>query len=263
MQIISLHVDSDILQSDDLAKIIADSAKAACGGIRDGDVLVISQKVVSKQEGRIVKLDSVHPSALAKGIASQYEKDPRIVELILKESARIVRMRDGIIIVETHCGIICANAGVDESNVKNGYAALLPIDPDASACRLQEEISQRASRRTSVIISDTFGRPFRIGQTDCAIGVAGLVPTVDYSGKADGFGKTLRVTEIAIADELASAAELVMGKTQFCPAAIVRGSDLAHDVDEFAENSHHNETAPKDGTGAKLLLRHRSADLFR
>lgn len=271
MQVIPIHVDSEIYEFDDLAQIIVDSA---AGNICNGDILVISQKAISKQEGRTIGLDSVSPSMLASGIASQYEKDPRIVELILGESARIVRMRDGIIIVETHCGIVCANAGVDESNVKHGYATLLPVDPDATAQKIQSEISQSTSCRISVIISDTFGRPFRTGQTDCAIGVAGLMPLVNYDGKIDTVGRTLRVTETAIADEIASAAELVMGKTKFCPAAIVRGSDFGHDIDmfdtvEYGNNHNCDNTCDDDDkilkntNGARLLLRMSDADLFR
>ena len=252
MQVIPIHVASEITPTDNLAKIIVNSLSC---NVHDGDILVVSQKAVSKQEDRIVQLNSVSPSMLANGIASQYEKDPRIVELILEESARIVRMRNGVIIVETLCGFVCANAGVDESNVQQGYATLLPIDPDASARRLQSEISQMTSCDISVIISDTFGRPFRLGQVDCAIGVAGLKPLASYAGKTDTFGRMLRVTEIAVADEIASSAELVMGKTKLCPAAIVRGIDFAHDIPDNSKTIHH--------VSARAMQRPHTDDLFR
>ncbi len=252
MQVIPISVNSEITSSDNLAKMIVNSITC---GIHDGDILVISQKAVSKQEGRIVKLNSVSPSLLANGIASQYEKDPRIVQLILEESTRIVRMRDGIIIVETFCGFVCANAGVDESNVQQGYATLLPIDPDASARRLKSEISQMTSCDISVVISDTFGRPFRLGQVDCAIGVAGFKPLVSYAGNTDTFGRMLRVTEITVADEIASSAELVMGKTKLCPAAIIRDFDFAHDI--------HDDSEDVSYIGARTICRPRTNDLFR
>ena len=241
MQIIPVPVEGQIEPSDDLAGMITASAS-----IRDGDVLVVSQKAVSKLEGRLVNLSGVEPSLLASGIASQYGKDPRVVELVLSESRRIVRLRDGIIIVETNSGIVCANAGVDESNVKNGYATLLPLDPDGSAQRMRDAILGKTGRTVGVIISDTLGRAFRRGQTDCAIGVAGLDPILDYRGTRDSFGRDLHVTEIAVADELAAAAELVMQKTAMRPAALVR--DYA-----FAAASR----------GSQKLLRPRDEDLFR
>ena len=190
--------------------------------VKEGDIVVVAQKIVSKQEGRIVNLSEVIPSLLAEGIASQYQKDPRVVELILSETKRIVRMYNGIIIVETNTGLICANAGVDESNVKEGFATTLPINSDKSAQNIREKIKEKTSKNTAIIISDTFGRPFRMGQTNCAIGISGLNPILDYEGTKDTFGKVLRVTEIAVADEISSAAELVMGKTLKCPAAIIR-----------------------------------------
>jgi coenzyme F420-0:L-glutamate ligase/coenzyme F420-1:gamma-L-glutamate ligase len=190
--------------------------------IQDGDILVFSQKIVSKSEGRILSLSSVNPSLLANGISSSYNKDPRLMELILSESKRIVRMENGIIIVETNHGFVCANAGIDESNVQDGYATLLPEDPDRSANLLKERIEQKTGKNIAVIISDTFGRPFRLGQTDVAIGVAGIEPILDYSGKPDTFAKIMQVTAIAIADEICSATELVMGKVEKCPVALVR-----------------------------------------
>jgi len=183
---------------------------------------VIAQKIISKQEGRVVALSTVTPSLLAQGIGSQYHKDPRVVELILSESKRIVRMKNEIIIVQTHTGFICANAGIDESNVKNGYATLLPADSDLSAQKIRDDIKNNFSKDVAVVVSDTFGRPFRMGQTNCAIGISGLNPILDYAGTLDSFGRILRVTEIAIADEFSAAAELVMGKTLNCPVVIIR-----------------------------------------
>jgi len=204
--------------------------------ICDGDILVVAQKIVSKQEGRIVDLSTVTPSLLSEGISSQYQKDPRIIELILSETKRIVRMKNGIIIVETNNGIICANAGVDESNVKEGYATLLPINSDTSAQIIRNKIREQTSKNVAVIISDTFGRPFRMGQTNCAIGISGLNPILNYAGTLDSFEKILRITEIAVADELSSAAELVMGKALKCPVAIIRDYSFKvedHLVDEL------------------------------
>jgi len=204
--------------------------------LRDGDILVVAQKIVSKQEGRIVDLSTVKPSLLSEGISSQYQKDPRIIELILSETKRIVRMKNGIIIVETNSGIICANAGVDESNVKEGYATLLPINSDISAQTIRYKIMEQTNKNVAVIISDTFGRPFRMGQTNCAIGISGLNPILDYVGTLDSFKKILHVTEIAIADELSSAAELVMKKALNCPVAIIRDYKFKiedHVIDEL------------------------------
>ena len=231
MQIIPLHIKKEIEPSDDLSKLILMSSE-----ICDGDILVVAQKIVSKQEGRIVDLSTVIPSLLSEGISSQYQKDPRIIELILSETKRIVRMKNGIIIVETNNGTICANAGVDESNVKEEYATLLPINSDTSAQTIRNKIREQTSKNVAVIISDTFGRPFRMGQTNCAIGISGLNPILNYAGTLDSFEKILRITEIAVADERSSAAELVMGKALKCPVAIIRGYSFKledHLVDEL------------------------------
>ncbi len=217
IQIIPVKIQKDIVPNDNLVDLVLESTE-----IQDGDILVFSQKIVSKSEGRILSLSSVNPSLLANGISSSYNKDPRLMELILSESKRIVRMENGIIIVETNHGFVCANAGIDESNVQNGYATLLPEDPDRSANLLKEKIEQKTGKNIAVIISDTFGRPFRLGQTDVAIGVAGIEPILDYSGKPDTFAKIMQVTAIAIADEICSATELVMGKVEKCPVALVR-----------------------------------------
>jgi|TARA_B100000508_G_scaffold89962_1_gene70100 coenzyme F420-0:L-glutamate ligase/coenzyme F420-1:gamma-L-glutamate ligase len=241
LQIIPIKTQKEIGIDVNLVDLILESSE-----INDGDILVFSQKIVSKSEGRILSLSSVNPSLLANGIASSYGKDPRLVELILSESKRIVRMENGIIIVETKHGFVCANAGIDESNVQDGYAALLPEDPDKSASLLKERIEQKTGKNTAVIISDTFGRPFRLGQTDVAIGIAGIEPILDYIGKPDTFGKVMQVTAIAIADEICSATELVMGKVRKCPIAIVRNYNF-------------------NFSNAKIqkLLRSRHDDLFR
>jgi len=217
LEIIPIKIQKEIGIDDNFVDLILESSE-----INDGDILVFSQKIVSKNEGRILSLSSVNPSLLANGIASSYGKDPRLIELILSESERIVRMENGIIIVKTKHGFVCANAGIDESNVQDGYATLLPKDPDKSASLLKERIEQKTGKNISVIISDTFGRPFRLGQTDVAIGIAGLEPILDYNGKPDTFGKIMQVTAIAVADEICSASELVMGKVEKCPIVIVR-----------------------------------------
>jgi coenzyme F420-0:L-glutamate ligase/coenzyme F420-1:gamma-L-glutamate ligase len=178
---------------------------------------------------------------LSEGLSSQYQKDSRIIELILSETKRIVRMKNGIIIVETNNGTICANAGVDESNVKEGYATLLPTNSDISAQTIRNKIQEQTNKNVAVIISDTFGRPFRMGQTNCAIGISGLNPILNYAGTLDSFEKILRITEIAIADELSSAAELVMGKALKCPVAIIRDYSFKieeHAIDELIRPEH-------------------------
>ena len=219
IQIIPVKIKEDIQPSDDIVALILSSSKSS---IDDGDVIVISQKIISKKEGRVVNLNSIIPSELSVGISSAYEKDPRLVEAILSESKRIVRMEHGVIIVETNHNFICANAGIDESNVEKGFATLLPVDPDKSAKKIRDAVLQITGKNTAVIISDTFGRPFRLGQTDHAIGIAGIESIKNYEGKPDTFGKIMRVTAIAIVDELCAAAELVMGKIEKSPAAIIK-----------------------------------------
>jgi len=223
LEIIPIKIQREIGIDANFVDLILESSE-----INDGDILVFSQKIVSKNEGRMLSLSSVNPSLLANGIASSYGKDPRLIELILSESERIVRMENGIIIVKTKHGFICANAGIDESNVQDGYATLLPKDPDKSASLLKERIEQKTGKNVAVIISDTFGRPFRLGQTDVAIGIAGLEPILDYNGKPDTFGKIMQVTAIAVADEICSASELVMGKVEKCPIAIIRNYDFSY-----------------------------------
>ena len=241
LEIIPIKIQREIGIDTNFVDLILESSE-----INDGDILVFSQKIVSKNEGRILSLSSVNPSLLANGIANSYGKDPRLIELILSESERIVRMENGIIIVKTKHGFVCANAGIDESNVQDGYATLLPKDPDKSASLLKERIEQKTGKNIAVIISDTFGRPFRLGQTDVAIGIAGLEPILDYNGKPDTFGKIMRVTSIAVADEICSASELVMGKVEKCPIVIVRNYNF-------------------NSSNAKIqeLLRSEHEDLFR
>ena len=230
LQVIPIKIQKEVESGDDLVDLVLELFE-----INDGDVLVFSQKIISKNEGRILSLSSVNPSLLADGIASSYGKDPRLVELILSESKRIVRMENGVIIVETKHGFVCANAGIDESNVKDGYATLLPDDPDKSANLLKDRVKQKTGKDTAIIISDTFGRPFRLGQTDVAIGIAGLEPILDYNGKPDTFGKIMQVTAIAIADEICSTSELVMGKVQKCPIAVIRNYNFSSSTAKIQE----------------------------
>jgi len=243
LEIFPIQITKEIQRDEKLVDLILSSSKQK---IQDGDIFVISQKIISKQEGRVVNLSDVIPSELAVGIAGEYNKDPKLIESILVESKRIVRMYNEIIIVETHHGFICANAGVDESNVENGYVTLLPIDPDKSALTLQTKLQEKTKKKIAVIISDTFGRAFRMGQTDVAIGIAGIDSILDYKGTKDSFGKKLRVTAIAISDEICSAAELVMGKTKNHPVVIVR-----------------NYKYPQDDSTINSIIRPQNEDLFR
>lgn len=199
----------EVSAGDDLALMIVEAARRSAVEILGDDVLVVAQKAVSKAEGRVAEVSP--------------EDGHAVDRLVADEAARIVRRRGGLIIAETRHGFVCANAGVDSSNLEAGKASMLPIDPDRSARRLRRSIHRITGAQVAVIISDTFGRAWRIGQTNVAIGVAGMHPLLDYRGLPDHFGKPLRVTSIAIADELASAAELVMGKSDRVPAAIARG----------------------------------------
>jgi coenzyme F420-0:L-glutamate ligase/coenzyme F420-1:gamma-L-glutamate ligase len=216
------EVDRDV----DLAAAIADAIRRQDLQPQDDDVCVVTSKIVSKAEGRTIDLKTVTPSTLARGWATAHGKDPRVVEVVLSESVRVVKMDRDILIVETRHGFVCANAGVDGSNVPSGHVLTLPIDPDASAKRLSDELSRAFGCRVPVIVSDTFGRPWREGLVNVAIGVAGLAPLRDYRGLTDDHGRTLSTTVIALADEIASAAELVMEKTARVPAAIVRGLNV-------------------------------------
>ena len=221
MRVLPLKGIPEIRPGDDLAAL---TAEAAGTEVRDGDVVIVTHKIVSKAEGRLVDLRTVEPSAFAKAFATRYGKDPRQIEVVLRESRRIVRMDRGLIISETSHGFVCANAGVDASNVPgDDVVCLLPVDPDASAARLRETLADRTGSDPAVIVSDSFGRPWRDGITNVAIGVAGMQPLADYRGKRDPHGFPLEASVLAVADELAAAAELVMGKTEGIPLAIVRG----------------------------------------
>jgi len=193
--------------------------------LEDGDILVVTHKIVSKSEGRLVDLETVEPSELALMFARRWNKDPRQTEVVLRESVRIVRMERGVMICETRHGFICANAGVDASNVPGDVVCLLPLHPDDSAATIRDGLTARFGVAPAVVISDSFGRPWRRGITNVAIGVAGMLPIADYRGITDSWGHDLRVTIMAIADELASTAELVAGKTDARPVALIRGYD--------------------------------------
>ncbi len=254
LEIFAISDLPEVASGDSLAALLSQAIEQNGPGLQDGDVLVVAQKVVSKAEGRMVELSRVEPSASALSLAEKLGKDARHLEVILRESRRVVRMEGrkdgrlegGVIIVETHLGLVCANAGVDTSNVPEGWVSLLPADPDASARRLLEELGSATGKRLAVIISDTFGRPWREGLTNVAIGVAGFQPLHDYRGQQDRQGHSLAATVIATADELAAAAELVMGKTAGRPAAIVR----------------HFPWTPGPGKAADLI-RPKEKDLFR
>ena len=223
LRIIPVTGIPEISPGDDLTETLISATGDA---LSDGDVLVVTHKVVGKAEGRIVDLRAVEPSALAKQFAGEYGKDPRQIEVVLRESRRIVRMDRGVIISETHHGFVCANAGVDASNVRDAASVcLLPVDPDASARRIREALAERLNLDVAVIVSDSFGRAWRFGITDIAIGVAGMNPLVDYRGERDAHGRLMDASVLAVADEISGAAELVMGKTENVPAAIVRGYD--------------------------------------
>ncbi len=216
----------------------------------DGDVVCVSQKIISKAERRLRDLDAVEPSERALELAERLEKDPALVELVLAESRRIVRAERGVLIAETHSGLICANAGIDASNVPGARTvALLPADPDASARRIRAELSGRAGAAVAVIVADSFGRAWRIGQSEVAIGCAGIEPLDDWRGRGDIGGQKLRATAIARADQIAAAADLARDKTARIPVVIVRGLGLA--------------VGPGDGPGATALQRPADEDLFR
>ncbi len=216
----------EVQPGDDLIGIIGDSIDSSGLGLENGDVLVVTHKIVSKSEGQLVDLTTVEPSPLAEMFARRWNKDPRQTEVVLRESVRIVRMERGVMICETRHGFICANAAVDASNVPgDDTVCLLPQFPDDSAAKIRDGMTARFGVAPAVIISDSFGRPWRRGITNVAIGVAGMLPIQDYRGMTDPWGHDLRVTIMAVADELASTAELVAGKTDARPVALIRGYD--------------------------------------
>jgi coenzyme F420-0:L-glutamate ligase / coenzyme F420-1:gamma-L-glutamate ligase len=221
LEVLPVEGIPEVRPGDNVAELVAG---AVGEDLRAGDVVVVTHKILSKAEGRLVDLSNVEPSAFAKGFAGRYGKDARQIEVVLRESRRVVRMDRGLIISETHHGFVCANAGVDASNVPGeDVVCLLPVDPDASAKRVREALAARAGAELAVIVSDSFGRAWREGIANVAIGVAGMHPLADYRGETDSHGFPLAASVLAIADELASAAELVMGKTAGIPVAVVRG----------------------------------------
>ena len=220
----------------DLAALIQQAATAASLPLQAGDILVVTQKVVSKAEGHLIHLKDVTPSPLAKNFARQWGKDPRHVEVVLQQSRRIVKMDRGVLITETHHGFICANAGVDQSNIEGEeVVAVLPPDPDASARAIRQALRERLGFDVAVIISDTFGRPWRHGLVNIAIGLSGIEAIKDYTGQLDAQGYELRVTALAIADELAAAAELVMNKLDNVPVAVIRGYEYPRGEGSLAQ----------------------------
>jgi len=235
LQIIPVHGLPEIRPDDDLVGLLLDSLGHSHERLTAGDVVVVAQKVVSKSEGRLVRLADVVPGERALAMAQESGKDPRQLEVVLSETKQILRWERGVLIVETHHGFVCANAGVDRSNAgAPDTVVLLPVDPDASATRLRDELASRAHVTVAVVITDTFGRAWREGHTNVAIGIAGLPALKRYVGQRDPEGYELRVTEIAMADEIAAAAELVMGKLDRCPVAIVRGL-MFEESDETAQ----------------------------
>ena len=237
----------EIVEGADLAAMIVDAARTTGADLADGDVVVITSKIVSKAEGATIELDSVESSEFAVRWAAEWDKDPRVVEVVLRESRRVVRQIGPVLITETHHGFVCANSGVDQSSSgAAGRVVVLPVDPDASARRIRARFAELGVT-VAVVISDTFGRPWREGQTDVCIGVAGIAPIRSYIGEVDPHGHEFRVQELCGVDEIAAAAELVKGNTSRIPVAVVRGIEYA--VDEMAT------MAP--------VLRDSSRDLFR
>ena len=244
VSVIPLEGLPELEPEDDLG-LLLHGAATAVGGLEDGDVVVVAQKAVSKVEGRVVSIEDVEPSARAVELAGP-DGDPRHLELILRESAEVVRSRPPLVITETRHGFVCASAGVDASNTPgDDLLVLLPLDPDESARRLRVRLGELSGADVGVIVSDSFGRAWRQGTTDVALGVAGIAPVRDLRGTSDARGRELKTTQIAVADELAGAAELVMGKSRGVPAAVVRGVD-----------------ARGDGSASELVMP-RERDLFR
>jgi coenzyme F420-0:L-glutamate ligase/coenzyme F420-1:gamma-L-glutamate ligase len=237
----------DVRPGADLAGLLA---TAAPGDLADGDVLVVAHKVVSKAEGRVRRLDEIEPGERALALAREHHKDPRLVQAVLDESAELLRAHDGRLICETHHGFVCANAGIDQSNTSGeGELVLLPADPDGSARRLRSALEGARGVRPAVVVADSFGRAWRLGQVDVALGVAGLTPLDAWAGRPDAYGRTLNVTSIAVADAVAAAADLARAKDALRPVVLVRG------LERFVSAA--------DGPGAAALRRPREQDLFR
>jgi coenzyme F420-0:L-glutamate ligase/coenzyme F420-1:gamma-L-glutamate ligase len=237
----------EVHQGDRIGELIAAGGEE----VADGSIVVISQKVVSKAEGRVRELGAVEPSARAQELAAEVDRDPRLIELVLSESNRVVRATEAVVIVETRGGWVCANAGIDASNVATeGTVALLPVDADASARRIRAELEAITGSRPGVVIADSFGRPWRLGQTDVAIGCAGVLAVDDWRGRADAHGRPLAATAVAAADQLAAAADLARSKDEAIPAVLIRGAERFW--------------TPEDGPGAAASLqRPPDDDLFR
>jgi coenzyme F420-0:L-glutamate ligase/coenzyme F420-1:gamma-L-glutamate ligase len=246
IEIIPIIGLKEVSNGQDIGQSIVEACKRNGISIKNHDVIVVTHKIVSKAEGRVLNLSDVTPSNFAKKAGIHLGKDPRQVEVILAESRRLVRMVRGLIIAETTYGFVCANAGVDQSNVDLGKIVLLPKKPDNSARKIRNKIREAIKGDVAVVISDTFGRPWREGQVDVAIGLSGLDPFIDYRGKTDQYGYNLKATVICVADEIASAAELCMNKLDRVPVAIVRGYPYS-----------------QKEVSAKLLARKPSRDLFR
>ena len=251
LEIVALEGLPEIGPDDRLGELLAAAARDGGTAPRDDDVVVVSQKVVSKAEDRSRDLAEVNPGERALALSAELDKDPRLVELVLGEARRVVRATNGVLIVETHGGWICANAGIDASNVPGeGRVTLLPVDADASARRIRAELAAAGGNRPAVVVADSFGRPWRIGQADVAIGCAGLLALDDWRGRPDAQGRELTATAIAVVDQLAAAADLVRDKVSGAPAALIRGAG-AWRTDE-------------DGPGAAAALqRPAGEDLFR
>lgn len=246
IQIIGLDGIPEIQPGNDLVQIIRTALAANEVALEDGDVIVVTHKVVSKAEGQLIDLRTIEPSELARQWGERYDKDARQVEVVLREAVRIVRMERGVLIAETPHGFICANAGVDASNVSAETVCLLPRDPDASARSLRDGLAD--GKQIGVVISDSFGRPWRNGIVNVAIGISGIPALADYRGQSDAAGYSLHVTVLAIADEMAAAAELIMNKLDARPVAIVRGYTLP--------------VGGESGTGQDLVM-DAGKDLFR
>lgn len=249
IRILPVQGIGEIQAGSDLGQLLWDALRAQRQELQQGDILVVTQKIVSKAEGRVVHLDQIEPSDFARAFAQEWNKDAAHVEVVLRESRRIVRMDHGVLITETPHGFICANAGVDESNAGGKRVlTLLPLDPDRSAKELRTRMQLLAGEEIdlAVIISDTWGRPWRDGQVNNAIGVAGMEAIADYRGQFDPYGYEMHISKIAVADELAAAAELVMNKIDRVPAALIRGYRYS----------------PAEGS-AQFLLRDPSTDMFR
>lgn len=246
VEIIGIEDLGEVHAGDSVGWLIVAACARSGFNLFDNDIVVIAQKIVSKAEGKVLRLDEISPSAQAKALGRELDKDAALVQVILNETRRVIRKGGRALIVETHHGFVCANAGVDCSNVGVGQAALLPEDPDLSAKKIRSEIQQRCGAAPAVIISDSFGRPWRLGTVDVAVGIAGMKAVKDDRGSKDPYGYELKAAVSAVADEIAAAAELAMGKKDGVPVAIVRGFEIE-----------------KEEGSVKELLRPEPEDLFR